>query len=63
MNPKPIQVHSLCPACSECPTVEINADGIVRIGEAPNTVILAPSEWNELVRAIKSGTLAELPSS
>ena len=49
------------PACSECPTVEIYADGTVRIGDAPNTAILARSEWNELVRAIKSGALAELP--
>jgi hypothetical protein len=61
MNPKPTQLDSLCPACSECPTVEIYADGTVRIGEPPNIAILARPEWNELVRAIKSDTLAELP--
>jgi len=60
MTTKPTQIHSLCPACSECPAVEIYADGTVRIGEAPNIVTLGRPEWNELVRAIKSGTLAEL---
>ncbi len=60
MHTKPTQIHSLCPACSECPTVEIQADGTVRIGEAPNIVTLGRPEWNELVRAIKTGTLAEL---
>jgi len=33
----------------------------VRIGEGPNIVTLQRLEWNELVRAIKSGALAELP--
>jgi hypothetical protein len=60
MYPKPTQIHSLCPACSECPSVEIYADGAVRIGEAPNIVTLERLEWNELVRAIKTGILAEL---
>ena len=60
MNTNPTQIHPLCPACSECPTVEIYADGTVRIGEAPDIVTLGRLEWNELVRAIKSGTLAEL---
>ncbi len=61
MTTRPTQIHSLCPACSECPTLEIFADGVVRIGEGPNIVTLQRLEWNELVRAIKSGALAELP--
>ena len=60
MNRTPQQVHSLCPACSACPAVEIYDDGTVRIGEAPNIVTLARPEWRELVRAIRSGTLTEL---
>jgi hypothetical protein len=60
MTTKPTQIHSLCPACSECSAVEIYADGTVRIGEEPNFVTLPRPEWNELVRAIKSGALAEL---
>ena len=51
------QVYSLCPACSECPTVDIYEDGLVRIGEAPNVVTLQPQEWNELVRAVRGGAL------
>jgi hypothetical protein len=61
MTPVPRQIVSLCPACSACPSVEIHGDGTVRIGEAPNVATLGPAEWNELVRAIKSGALAELP--
>jgi sarcosine oxidase delta subunit len=61
MNPKLTQIHSLCPACSECPVVEFHTDGTVRIGEEPKFATLQRREWNELVRAIKSGTLAELP--
>ena len=60
MTPAPTHVYSLCPACSECPVVEIHADGHVRIGEA-NTVTLRRDEWNELVRAIRTGALGELP--
>ncbi len=59
MSPTPKQTHSLCPACSECPSVEIYDDA-VRIGEAPNIVTLQPAEWNELVKAIKRGQLAEI---
>ncbi len=51
--------YSLCPACSECPAVEIYEDGTVRIGEAPNIVTLGRAEWNELVRAVKTGALGE----
>lgn len=60
MSPTPKQTLSLCPACSECPSVEIYDDGRVRIGEAPNLVTLHREEWNELVNAIKSGQLAEI---
>ncbi len=59
MNGTPRYTHSLCPACSECPTVEIYEDGTVRIGEAPNIATLGPAEWNELVRAVKTGALGE----
>lgn len=38
-------VVSLCPACSQCPTVEIG-DREIRIGEGANRVTLSPAEWN-----------------
>lgn len=60
MNTNPKQTYSLCPACSACPEVEIYDDGTVRIGEEPNIATLGRAEWNELVRAIKRGALAEL---
>lgn len=60
MTATPKQVVSLCPHCSECPTVEIYEEGIVRIGEAPNLVTLERHEWNELVKAVKSGALDEV---
>lgn len=55
---EPIKV-SLCPACSECPEVEITDQG-VRIGEDANTVRLSHAEWNELVRLVRSGELREV---
>ena len=60
MTPTPTRVYSLCPNCSACPAVEIHENGTVRIGEAPNIVTLAGREWNELVKAIRSGALGEL---
>ncbi len=56
----PKHIHSLCPACSACPAVEIYDNGTVRIGEEPNIVRLRPPEWNELVRAIRAGALREI---
>ncbi len=53
------QIVSLCPACSQCPTVEIDTHE-VRIGEGVNRVTLSPAEWNVLVRSIKSGELDEV---
>ena len=53
------QVVSLCPACSNCPAVEID-DHEIRIGEGENRVKLSPAEWNVLVRAIKNGELNEV---
>jgi len=50
---------SLCPHCTECPEVEISDQG-VSIGENANIVRLSHAEWNELVRLIKSGELAEI---
>ena len=52
------KAYSLCPACSQCPTVEIDANE-VRIGEGDNRVTLSHAEWNVLVKAIKSGDLEE----
>ena len=43
------KIVSLCPACSECPTVEVR-DHEVCIGEGANLVKLAVEEWNVLVR-------------
>ena len=56
------QILSLCPACNNCPTVEID-DHEVRIGEGDNRVRLTPAEWNILVRAIKAGELVEVDST
>lgn len=53
------KIVSLCPSCSECPTVEVR-DHEVRIGEGANLVKLSVDEWNTLVRAVKSGTLDEV---
>ncbi len=53
---------SLCPACSACPAVEID-EHEVRIGEGSDLAKLTPAEWNVLVRAIKGGTLGEIPAA
>jgi hypothetical protein len=53
------KVVSLCPACSNCPTVELR-DHEVSIGEGTNLVKLRVDEWNTLVRAVKSGALDEV---
>ncbi len=50
---------SLCPACTECPEVEIRGEE-VRIGEAGNLAVLKKEEWNVLVKLIRSGQLAEI---
>ena len=55
------QVVSLCPACSQCPTVEVR-DQEVCIGEGANLVKLSVDEWNTLVQAIKAGRLGEVRS-
>ena len=52
------KAYSLCPACSQCPTVEIDTSE-VRIGEGDNLVKLSHAEWNVLVKAIKAGELDE----
>ena len=51
---------SLCPQCSECPSVTMHEDGRVEIGEAPHVAQLDQRQWNELVRLVKSGVLVEL---
>ncbi len=56
---KPSQVLTLCPACSECPRVEVFEDR-VRIGEGENAVSLGKVEWNQLVDAIRSGKLTAI---
>lgn len=53
------QAQTLCPACEHCPEVRIERDGTVRIGEDDNVVTLQPEAWNELVRLVRSGALAE----
>ena len=50
---------TLCPACEECPEIEITDQG-VWIGEEGNIVRLSYAEWNELVRLIKQGELCEI---
>jgi hypothetical protein len=50
---------TLCPHCTDCPTVEITKEGIT-IGEDENTVRLTYAEWNELVGLIKRGELREV---
>jgi hypothetical protein len=50
---------SLCPACTECPEVEIVGDE-VRIGEGGNLAVLKKSEWNVLVNLVLSGQLSKL---
>jgi hypothetical protein len=47
---------SLCPGCSECPEVVIDAEG-VKIGEAENIVRLSHAEWGQLVALVRSGKL------
>jgi hypothetical protein len=56
------KVVSLCPACSQCPAVEIDAHE-VRIGEGANRVTLSPAEWNVLVQSIKRGELDEVKAT
>ncbi len=55
------KVVSLCPACTNCPTVELR-DEEIYIGEGTNVVKLRVDEWNMLVRAVKEGTLDEVKS-
>ena len=52
---EPIKV-TLCPACTACPSVEINDEGVT-IGEDRNTVKLTHAEWNDLVARIQRGEL------
>ena len=54
-----IKKVTLCPACGGCPEVAVY-DSEVRIGEKGNLVRLNKQEWNEIVRKIKSGELAEV---
>ncbi len=53
------KIVSLCPACAQCPTVEVRDHEVV-IGEGANLVKLTVDEWNVLVRAIKAGDLDEV---
>ena len=50
---------TLCPACTECPEIEITDRGVT-IGEDANTVRLSHAEWNELVALIKRGDVREI---
>lgn len=51
--------YKLCGKGSCCPAVKIEKKG-VSIGEDANTCKLSPSEWNELVKLVKSGKAREL---
>jgi len=53
---------SLCPACSQCPAVEID-EHEVRIGEGANRVTLSLEEWNVLVQSIKRGELDQVKAA
>jgi len=55
---EPIKV-SLCPNCTDCPSVEITDQGVI-IGDDENTVKLTHDEWNELVARVKAGDLREV---
>jgi sarcosine oxidase delta subunit len=55
---KTIKVR-LCPACGECPEVEITEGGVA-IGEQANTVCLTHRQWNDLVARVRSGELKEV---
>lgn len=55
---EPIKVR-LCPACTGCPTVEINEQDVT-IGENENIVKLTHAEWNDLVSRIRSGELKQV---
>jgi len=50
---------TLCPACTDCPAVEITDEGVT-IGEEENTVKLTHAEWNDLVSRIRRGELKEV---
>ena len=56
------KVVSLCPACSQCPAVEID-EHEVRIGEGANRVTLSAAEWNMLVQSVKRGELNEVKAT
>lgn len=55
------KIVSLCPACAQCPTVEVRDHEVV-IGEGANLAKLTVAEWNVLVRAVKAGALDEVKS-
>lgn len=63
MRPAPFNVVSLRPDCDHCPTVTIDDNGQIRIGEEPHTLTLSPPEWNELVITVRNGTLREVTHS
>ena len=50
---------TLCALCEACPEVEITDQGVT-IGEEANVVRLSHTEWNELVRLVKSCELCEV---
>jgi hypothetical protein len=52
---EPIKI-TLCPACGNCPSVEID-DKSIRIGEDQNSVTLTHAEWNDLIARVRRGEL------
>jgi hypothetical protein len=49
----------LCPACGDCPAVEITDDSVT-IGEEANVVELTHAQWNDFVARIRGGELKEV---
>ncbi len=51
----------LCKLNSEyCPSVEVLADGRIKIGEDPHFAYLTKEQWNLLVENVLSNKLAKL---
>jgi hypothetical protein len=58
----PVKVTLDCGICAACPCVEFR-EGLVLIGEEGNLVRLTPAQWNDLVRKVRGGALAELKAA
>ncbi len=50
----------LCKLDLYCPSVELQSDGNITIGEDANTVKLTREQWNILVEKVQDGTLKKI---